>query len=60
MTGRAPKPVRVFASGVCAYELAALWSDRLPTITAIVKAHPWIAPVILGALAYHFQPEARW
>ena len=54
---REPVWLRAAATGVCAYEAAALWSNRLPTITRVVHQHPWLVVPILGGLALHFHPK---
>jgi hypothetical protein len=38
----------------CAYEIAAITSGRIPTITALNIRWPVVGFVILGALAIHF------
>lgn len=47
----------VFAA--CAYEAAAGWSRRAPTLTALGAAHPVIAIAIVVAVAVHFALEVE-
>lgn len=44
----------------CSWELTALLTDRIPTITALSRQHRWLAPTVLTTLAVHFyrQPKA--
>ena len=48
---RTLRPVVAF---VCGYEFAALTFGHLPTLSHLSKRHRWVAPVVLGGLAYHF------
>lgn len=52
-----PGKGRTFLTVVLTYEVAALWSDHLPTISEEVKRHPEFGVVILAALAHHFYLE---
>lgn len=49
--------------GLCTYEVVAILSKRedapaerpnLPTITAIVRKHPWAGVLLMGAMGWHF------
>ena len=41
-------------SVVCAYEVVAVMSGRVPTVSAVCRrCHPWLGLVILGSLAVH-------
>lgn len=55
---RAPRHERLLVTGICLYEVAALWTD-LPTVTRMVHTKPWLAAPILAALAVHFIPPER-
>lgn len=39
---------------LCGYEIAAILTGRLPTLTAINSRHPALGVVLVGALAVHF------
>jgi hypothetical protein len=38
---------------VCAYEVAAITTDAVPTVSAICRRKRWATPVVLGGLAVH-------
>ena len=38
---------------VCAYEVAAITTDRCPTVSAMCHRKRWLAPVVLTGLAVH-------
>lgn len=41
------------AAGLCGYELAAIVTGRVPTLTRLSARHRWLGPVLVGALAVH-------
>jgi hypothetical protein len=46
---------------LCEYEVVALLSNgRVPTLTALAKRYPFVAPTILGGLVTHFYLEELW
>ncbi len=40
-------------AALCTYEAVAIFSHRLPTITALCRTRPWLAGIIVGGLAWH-------
>lgn len=40
-------------AAACAYEVAAITTDRTPTISTLCHRRPWLATVILGGLGLH-------
>lgn len=42
---------------LCSYEVVAIVSGRVPTITAYHRRWPVVGAALLGALAVHFMPE---
>lgn len=53
---RAPAWQRGIVTGVCIYEIAALWTG-LPTITNVAHRYPVLAGVLVGGLSVHFHPS---
>lgn len=45
--------VRWAVAAVCAYEVAAITTDRAPTVSTLCHRKPWLTPVILAGLAVH-------
>jgi hypothetical protein len=46
---------------VCEYEVIALLSKgRIPTVSALAKRYPFVAPSLLVALFTHFYLEEQW
>jgi hypothetical protein len=39
---------------LCAYEVAAIVTGRIPTLTALQKRYRFIGPLIVGGLFVHF------
>lgn len=58
VTDKAPRWQRILMAGIFGYELVALFSPRLPTITHICKTHPAVKAGLIGTLVYHFRREA--
>ena len=44
---------KAIAGGLCAWELAALATGRIPTLTKICAKHKILGPVLVGALTIH-------
>lgn len=44
--------------GLCTYEVTAILSGRVPTITALNRRHPVVGRTIVAALAWHFHTES--
>lgn len=42
---------------VCTYEVGALASGRIPTVSTLCQRHPWLTPLVLGGLAVHLKPQ---
>jgi hypothetical protein len=40
-------------AAVCAYEVAAISTDTVPTVSHLCHERRWLAPVILTGLAVH-------
>jgi len=45
------------AAGLCAYEVGAITTGRVPTLTQLSAQHPWIGLVLVGALAVHLHKQ---
>ena len=54
--GHAEPYLRAAVAAVCAYEVVAITTHKVPTVSWIVRRYPAIKPLVLGALAVHFQP----
>lgn len=39
----------------CAWELAALTTGRIPTLTVLSERHPWLRDALVDALAIHLR-----
>lgn len=48
------KATKALVAALCAYEVAAIVSNRVPTITALNHRQPIVGAVLVGALALHF------
>jgi hypothetical protein len=46
-------------AAVCAYEVAAITTDRTPTVSALCHRRRWLTPVVLGGLAVHLLIRPR-
>lgn len=46
-------------AALCAYEVAAVWTGRVPTITSHCGRRPWLGVIAVVALAVHFAFEAE-
>jgi hypothetical protein len=50
--------LRHIVAGLCAYEVAAILSGKIPTLTALDRrSRHALAPVLFGGLAAHFWVE---
>ena len=47
---------RALVVGLCSYEVAAILTRRVPTLTALNRVHPEVGAAIIGALYWHFRP----
>jgi hypothetical protein len=45
--------MRWIAAALCSYEVAAVTTRRMPTLTQLCRRHPWLAPVLIGSLTVH-------
>lgn len=41
------------------YELAAIYSRRVPTLSRLSREHRWLAPVLVGGLTLHLYRYCR-
>lgn len=48
--------VHVAVATVCAYEVFAILSNKVDTVSRICRKNPWMTPVILGGLTVHLTP----
>jgi hypothetical protein len=46
-------------AAVCAYEVAAITTDLVPTVSHICHERRWLTPVVLGGLAVHLLIRPR-
>lgn len=49
---------KAVVAGLCAYEVAAITTGRVPTISTLNRRHPALGVVLLSALALHFWTPA--
>lgn len=52
------RTTKTVVAGLCAWEIAAITTGRVPTITTLNRRHPVIGVVLVGALALHFWTPA--
>jgi len=61
MTGRefshADPVLRTVVAVACAWEVVAITTHRLPTVSRLSKRHPLFRAAVLAALAHHFRPD---
>lgn len=48
------KPVPVT---VCMWEVLAVTTKKIPTLTRLMHEHPWLKPIFVGTLAWHLLNE---
>jgi hypothetical protein len=44
---------KLAAASLCAYEVGAITTGKVPTITNLCGRHRWLAPALVVALAVH-------
>jgi len=49
--------LRLLTAGLCAYESAAILTRKAPTLSELRGRHAWLAPALIGALAFHLYWE---
>lgn len=49
--------LRAMVAAACAYEVVAITTRRIPTISRIAHRYPATGVIVLAALARHFQPR---
>ena len=49
---------KAVVTALCAWEVAAITTGRVPTITTLNRRHPVVGVVLVGALALHFWTPA--
>ena len=52
------RATKAVVAGLCAWEIAAITTGRVPTITTLNRRHPTVGVVLVGALALHFWTPA--
>ena len=50
---------RGLVAAICSYEVAAIASGRVPTVTALCGRYRWLAPAVITALAVHLAQQPR-
>lgn len=48
------RATKTLVAALCAYEVAAIASGRVPTITALNHRWPLVGALLVGSLAIHF------
>lgn len=51
--------LRAVVVAACTYEVAAICTGRVPTITELNRRHPEVGSTLLAALAWHFRPDPK-
>ena len=46
-------------ASLCAYEVAAIATGRVPTLTRLSARYPWLKWVLVAALAVHLHRQPR-
>jgi hypothetical protein len=54
--GVAEPYLRGLVAAVCAYEVVAITTHKVPTVSWFARRHPVIGTAVLAVLAKHFQP----
>lgn len=49
--------LRALVAGTCSWEVVAITTGRLPTVSRLARQYPAASAVVLGVLAWHFQPR---
>lgn len=50
---------RIAVAAICGYEVVALTTNLVPTVSQIVRRRPILEPLLIGGLIWHFRPTAR-
>ena len=56
---REPAALRWAVGAACAYEVAALTTGAVPTISRLADRYPAFGALVVGALAWHFHPVTK-
>jgi hypothetical protein len=48
-------PMRLLVASLCTYEVVAIVTGCVPTITALHRRRPEIGPALTAALVWHFR-----
>lgn len=48
-------PAKAAVMALCGWELGALASGRIPTLTQVCAKHPWLGPLLTVCLAVHLR-----
>jgi hypothetical protein len=51
--------IRFLVVAGCSYEVFALSTGRVPTLSRVTQLHPWFGGAVLATLAMHFYYERR-
>jgi hypothetical protein len=54
-----PTLMKWAVAATCGYEVAAIATGRIPTLTMLADRHRWIAPILVAALAVHLLLPSR-
>lgn len=54
--GVAEPYLKALVAVACAYEVVAITTGKLPTVTRITRRYPVVGVAVLAVLAKHFQP----
>lgn len=54
--GSADSALRALVAIICAYEVVAITTRKVPTISRIARMNPLVRAVVLAGLERHFQP----
>jgi len=46
-------------AAVCAFEVIAITTGKVPTVTMLCARNRWLAPAVLAALAIHLYKQPR-
>lgn len=50
-----PRWLRVLVAGACGYEICALVTGKVPTISSVCRKHHWCEILLISALVIHFR-----
>lgn len=48
--------LRGVVATACAWEVVAITTRKVPTVSRISRRHPWFAAAVTGVLVWHFRP----